>query len=276
MNFWESILYGFISGFSELTPVSTQAHQGVMLYLFGMDTRLPFLDFCVHIGMILGLLVSLRTLLSRLRRDRKVFERSHHKRVRKQLPTGIYDLRIVRTAALPMIAGLLLYFACRKVEHNLVLLSAFMLLNGFFVILPEYMRLGNKDARGISGLDSLGLGIAGAASVVPGISRIGTTMGFSLFRGADRQNAYNWALLLSIPAILMFTGFDVLQLISGGFGSMTASVVICALSACVFSFFGSCSAVAFMRYLMVNLGCSGFGYFSVGAAIFTFIIYLIT
>lgn len=276
MNFLESILYGFISGFSELTPVSAQAHQGLMLYLFGIDVRIPFLDFCVHIGMILGLLVSLRTLLSRLRRDRKVFERSHNKKNRRQVPKGIYDLRIIRTAALPMAVGLLFYWALRSVEHNLVLLSVFMLISGIVVILPEYIRHGNKDARSVSGLDSLGLGVSGALSAVPGISRIGTTMGYSLFRGADGQNAYNWALLLSIPAILIFTGFDIFQLASVGFGALSASTIIIALSACLFSFLGSCAAVSLMRYLMVNLSCSGFGYYSIGAALFTFIIYLIT
>ena len=41
MSFFNSIFYGFISGITEILPVSSQAHQALMRYLFGVDTRIP-------------------------------------------------------------------------------------------------------------------------------------------------------------------------------------------------------------------------------------------
>ncbi len=276
MQLLNYILYGFISGFSEFSPISSQAHQGLMLYLFGESRRNSFVDMFVHIGMICALLISCRTMFARVRRDRILTERSRRNRGKRVIYKGVYDLKIVRTASFPMIAGLLLYSVCHKLESNLVVLSLLLVLNGILLITPDYIHQGNKDSTAISRLDSTGIGIAGAFSALPGISRIGTTVSFSLARGADKQNAYQWALMLSIPALILFTGFDILHLISAGFGTITLGSVIYALVSCIAAFVGGYSAISLMRHLMVNSGFSGFGYYCFGAGIFSFIIYLIT
>ncbi len=276
MSLLKYLIYGFISGFAEFSPISAQAHQGIMLYLFGGSGRNAFIDVLVHIGMIAALLISSRTMLVKLRRDKTLTARSRRTRGKKRILKGVYDLRILRTASIPMLAGLLMYPFCNHLETNLVALSLLLILNGIFLILPDHIHQGNKDSRAISNLDAVGIGVAGAFSAVPGISRVGTTVSFSLLRGADKQSAYTWAILLSIPALILFTGFDVLALISVGFGSITSSVAVCGLTACIAAFVGSYCAIALMRHLMVKVGVAGFGYYSFGAAIFSFIIYLIT
>lgn len=276
MSLLKYIFYGFISGFSEFAPISAQAHQGLMRYLFGESHRNSVLDIFVHIGMIAALLISCRPLLARLRRDKVLTERSRRNRGKRVVFKGVYDLRIVRTASFPMIAGLLMYAVCHRLESNLVALSLLLVLNGILLLVPDHIPQGNKDSSAISGLDSVGIGIAGAFSAFPGISRIGTTVSYSLARGADRQSAYHWALLLSIPALILFTGFDALNLISAGLGTLTVEGAVYAFISCIAAFLGGYSAISLMRHLMVNTGFSGFGYYCFGAGIFSFIVYLIT
>ena len=47
-----------------------------------------------------------------------------------------------------------------------------LLLVGVLLFLPQYIRSGNKDGRTLSRFDGVLMGIAGAFSVFPGISRI--------------------------------------------------------------------------------------------------------
>jgi len=53
VSFLESIVYGFISGLTELIPVSPQGHQALMLRLFGVSVREPVRDMFVHIAILI-------------------------------------------------------------------------------------------------------------------------------------------------------------------------------------------------------------------------------
>ena len=63
INWLESILFGLVSGFAEFLPVSSNAHKTIFLFLFGVDSEHAFLSLFVHIGVLLGLVLSSRTLL---------------------------------------------------------------------------------------------------------------------------------------------------------------------------------------------------------------------
>ena len=123
-------------------------------------------------------------------------------------------------------------------------------------------------------LDSYLIGIAGALSAFPGISRIGSSTSVAYARGAVRQNALNWALLLSIPALVALMGMDILNIITNisavNFWSSFLYYILAAGS----TYIGGCFGILLMKFLTVRTGFSGFSYYSWGAALFTFILYL--
>ena len=47
-----SILYGFVSGLTEIMPVSSQANQYLMRQLLGVQQREPIRDMLVHFAVI--------------------------------------------------------------------------------------------------------------------------------------------------------------------------------------------------------------------------------
>ena len=123
-------------------------------------------------------------------------------------------------------------------------------------------------------LDSFLIGIAGSFSAFPGISRIGSTALAASARGADRQNTLNWALLLSIPALITHMGLDVFSMVANinavNFWSSFFSYILAAAGTYIGGYFG----ILLMKFLTVRTGFSGFSYYSWGAALFTFILYL--
>lgn len=274
MSLLESILYGLISGFTEFLPVSSQAHQAIFMRLFGVDDRDPIRDLLVHIACILALFTGCRSMLSRLRRERRLAARG--RRGRTYASRGLYDLRLVRTAAVPLMIGLLLYVSASRLEASLVYIALFFVLNGMILIVPEYMHRANKDARFMAGLDGILIGLSGALSAIPGISRIGAMRSYAAVRGADKQHALNWALMLSIPALLLFCGFDILRLFSLGTGTVSFPIVLGYILSALTAYCGGYFSIVFIRFLTVRTGFAGFAYYSWGAALFSLILYLIT
>lgn len=273
MSFLESLLYGLVSGLTEFVPVSSQGHQALMLRLFGLGNREPARDVFVHIGILLALVSSCRTMFNYVLREQRISSGSRHRRHTERRST--YDLRLVKTAAFPLMLGLLVYFSARNMESNPAWLAVMFAINGVLVIVPEYTRRGNKDGRFMSGWDGILIGLSGAVSVFPGISRVAAMNLYTTLRGVDRNHGQNWVLLLSVPVLILYVVFDIINLFTLPLGTVTFIHFLLYLLSAVTAFCGAYLGIMLMRYLSVHKGYAGFAYYSWGAAMFCFVLYLI-
>lgn len=273
MSFIESLIYGFISGLSEFMPVSTQGHQALMLRLFGLSVREPGRDVFVHIGILLALVSACRTMFNHVMTKQRVTVNT--RRGRRVERRSTYDLQLVKAALVPMILGLFGYLAARKIENNMAWLAVLFVLNGIIVMVTEYTRRGNKDGRFMSGWDSIALGLFGALSALPGVSRNATMHFYTTMRGVDRSHSLNWFFLLSVPALILFILFDIVNLFILPLGTVTFISFLWYLVSAAAAFLGAQLSISFVRYLSVHMGYAGFAYFSWGAAMFSFVLYLI-
>lgn len=275
MNWLETILYGLAAGLCEFLPVSSQAHQSILLYLFGQDGAHPLLGLLVHLGSLAALIVATRAQLTRLYREYSLMKVP--KRRRKRFPDTLclMDVSVLKTASIPLVLGFVVYFFTSRWSSRLYLIALLLLLNAVILHVPMYLPVGNKDARSMSRLDSLLIGLGGAFAVLPGVSRVGTSFSVASARGADLQQAYKWSLLLSVPAIVILSTFDVFFLISGGFDGLGFVFVLQCIVAAGFAYLGAHAAIALMRSLVQRTGLHGFSYYCLGAALFAFILYLI-
>lgn len=271
MSILQSILYGFVSGATELLPVSAQAHQGMMLRLFGMNTVQPLRDLLVHISILLALWFSCQSIFHRYIRENRV--RSSARRT--YTTRGQYDLRIVKTAAVPLIIGQIVYFATARMEFSCAWIALFLLINGAVLILPEYMSHGNKDAATMSGLDGVLMGVCGALSSFPGISRSGAISSYCVARGASRQNAFNWIMVLSVPALVLMCFLDLINIFTIGVSIASFVDFLGYLISAMSAFGGAYLGYLLFRFLTSQSNYSVFAYYSWGAALLSFTLYLI-
>ena len=276
MSFVESVLYGFVSGLTEIFPVSSRAHQALLRYLFGAATRNSFQELLVHIGVLLAIFVCCADVLSGLRLEQTALTRNRRRSSRAQVSRNFYDLRLLKTAAIALVIGLMLYILTSKFEKKLLLLLLFWLLNGIFLLLADHTSRGNRDSRTMSGLDGIVMGIAGALEVFPGISRTGMISAYAAARGADSQNVVNWAVLLGIPAMLLAGCFDVVGIVSNGFQIVDFAAFLGCVASGLAAFGGAYFAISLYKSLLDHSGFAQFAYYSIGAALFSFVLYLIT
>lgn len=271
----ESILYGLICGFAEFLPVSSQAHRNILNSLFGVDQEEPLMVLFLHIGALLALIVSSRSLLQRLQRELEIKRVARRRSRRQPDELAVLDMSLVKTACVVMLIGLVFYFKAAAWNGNLPMVAIFLVANGIILHVPLYLPRGNKDARTMSRLDAVLIGAGNALSVIPGISRIGVSTSLAIARGAAPQNAYKWSLLLSIPMLLALIALDVFGVVSAGLGQLGFSFILqCIMCGCA-AYIGASLSISLMKTLLHRNGIENFSYYCWGAALFTFILYMI-
>lgn len=276
MSLIESIFYGFISGVTEFFPISSRAHQTLLRYIFGATSRNSLQELLVHIGLLLALFVGCRDILQRLYREQKTTSTTRRRKNRSLDIKSLYDLRLLKTATFPLLVGLLLCVIVGKWKDDLLTVMCFLIVNGLILLFAEHIQHGNRDSRTMTGLDGIIMGILGAISSFPGISRTGIISSYATARGADNQNAVNWAVLLGIPAIIFAAGYDIVSIFSTGVGALSFAIILGCLLSGIGAFAGGYIALSILVSILNHTGFSPFAYYSFGAALFSFVLYLIT
>ena len=272
MNWLQGLLYGFVSGFTGFLPISSHAHQILLLKLFGIETPDPMVSLLVRCAVLFSLYSGMRAVLEQIRRERKL--RTDRRRMHTTY-RSLQDFQLVRNAILPQVLLLLLFTYISRMNTGLPTLSVFLLINGVILYIPERMLRGNKDAGIMSYLDSLLLGVSGALSAFSGISHIGTTVSAAVARGADRSKALNWSLLLSFPLLFVFIGIDFFDVISNSEHVHFWQNFFTYLLSATGAYLGGYLGIIFIKFLTPRTSYSGFAYYSWGMALFTFLLYLI-
>jgi len=263
-----------LSGLAEFLPVSSHAHRAMLLQLLGYGGDDALLRLFAHIGALGGLFFAMRGHISQLRRQAALKRIPPRRRKRFPDPRYISELSLLKTAAIPLLLTLVFYFKTVEWAGKLQWVALFSLLNGLILLAPGFFATGNKDARSTSLLDRLLIGFSSIFSLLPGVSRVGVTHSAALLRGAAAEHACSWSLLLSLPALGCMILWDIYLAATSAHTISFLSILI-GLLCCLFSFAGSCLAVTWMRSRMAKASAVSFGYYSLGAALFAFILYLI-
>lgn len=273
MNLLESLLYGLLSGLTEILPVSSQAHQAIMLHLFG-ETDNALLRLLIHGGMLIALMISFRPQMIRLYREMQLSQLPRKRRRRAPDPLALMDVSFLKTAGWVVMLSFLLYPPAASKNYSLNYVALFLLLNGVILFIPQLVSTGNKDSRTMSRLDSALIGVGGALGMLPGVSSLGAMTGMSSVRGGDRQTTLSLACLLLMPMLVCYMGFDIQLIVQNGVGTLGFGTFVLYLLSAAAACFGSFAAIRIMRFLAVNVGFASFSFYSWGAALFAFILYL--
>ena len=275
MNFFESCLYGLFSGLAEFLPVSAEAHQVLLRQLFGIEGKLPLLNLLVHIGTLLAVFFGGQDTLRRLYREYQLRQTPRKRRRRPSDAQSAADISLIKTALIPLLLGFLIYIKSQNWQLSPHIVAPLLFLNGILLYVPMYLPAGNKDARSLSPLDGLLIGFAAMLAVFPGVSRIAATTSCAAARGAEPQHGYRWGMLLAIPVLAVLIIFDLIAIITIGLeGIKLIGFLQCIISG-ITAFVGAYLGITLARNILQKSGIFVFSYYCWGAAIFTFILYLI-
>ena len=211
----QALILGVVQGLTEFLPISSSGHLIIVPWLFGWTD--PFLDslafsVVLHGGTLVALLVYFRADWLRL------------------IPAGLAALRdrslandpdrrlawLIAASTVPgAIAGVLLNDVIEKNVRQVGLVAILLVIAGAILWLadrwgPRTHRLEQLTFRG-----ALGIGLAQALALAPGVSRSGISMSAALFSGLDRGDAARYSFLMATPITALAVAYEGLKLVRG-------------------------------------------------------------
>ena len=152
LNWLQSLLLGFVSGLTDILPVSAQAHRTLLLEFFGVKSATSLMALLLHLSVFAALYLSNQGQFTKMNRARALARVPKKKRKRPLDVRSMMDWSLVKTMLVPTVIGLFLYKYVRKLETNLLTIALFLFLNGVILYVPQFLPSSNKDSRTLSRL----------------------------------------------------------------------------------------------------------------------------
>ena len=233
LEFLQAIILGIVQGLTEFLPVSSSGHLLLGQHFLGLNQDRFGLSF--DVALHLGTLVAVITFFWRdLLRMAGAFLRSLSQRSIAEPDARLAWLILTSTIPAALIGYFLENFFEGAIRSPWVVVFNLVLVGGLFIV-GEAVGRRSRDASKLRFGEAVGIGVAQAAALVPGVSRSGATITLGLFLGLKREEAARFSFLMSVPIIAgagtlqlgeaLAEGMGFSETINFGAGFLTSAVV---------------------------------------------------
>ncbi|MFC1743225.1 undecaprenyl-diphosphate phosphatase [Candidatus Riflebacteria bacterium] len=201
VNTFKVIFLAFVQGLGEFFPISSSGHLVITQYYLGLKGDMLSLDILLHAGTLLALLIFFSQEIM------NIFKHLLTTPWRKwwKHPNGSIFLFILLACIPTGIIGLLGKNFFEKMFHSTSWATIGFLLTGNILLLCNFWnfkQLSETDLIQSGNKNALIVGTIQGFSIIPGISRSGSTISCLYALGYNLKEAGKISFLLSIPAVL--------------------------------------------------------------------------
>jgi undecaprenyl-diphosphatase len=211
----QALVLGIVQGLTEFLPISSSGHLILVPYLLGWND--PFIDslafsVVLHGGTLLALLVYFREDWLRL------------------VPAGLATIRdrsfrgdpdrrlawlLVASTIPAAIVGVLFNDIIEQNVRQAGLVAIMLVVAGAVLWLADRWGPRTHTVDRLTFRGALGIGVAQALALIPGVSRSGISISAALFAGLDRPGAVRFSFLMATPVTAGAFLFEGLKLVRG-------------------------------------------------------------
>ncbi len=256
MNIGQGAVLGVVQGLSEFLPVSSTAHLRIVPAFAGWKDPGSAFSAVIQLGTMLAILVYFW-------RDICNIVVTWFRGIGDRSVRGSLDYRMgwyVIYATIPVgVFGLVFRHQITSGGRNLWLIGSALIVLAVVLYVAERVGQRTRGLDQITLRDGLIVGVAQAASLVPGVSRSGSTITAGLFCGLEREAAARFSFLLSVPAVVLSGLFELKDIGGKNSPSVGPTVVATVLAFVVglasihwlLRFLGRHSTYVFVAYRIV-------------------------
>jgi undecaprenyl-diphosphatase len=224
VTYGEAAFLGLVQGLTEFLPVSSTAHLLFAEKWLGMGVKKDLWpEMATHLGTVAAVLVYYRALFRDLVRETVTGGPGRRTTLLVALATAMLVLVLLVHKAAP---------AVKEWRFDVTVAAIGLVGVGAFLVATRWAPRGTRepDAR-----SSVAMGVAQCvAAVVTGCSRSGSTIGTGLFLGLEPAAAARFSFLMSVPAVVGGSLYEVLHekaaIADGGVGPIVVAGLVAFVS----------------------------------------------
>jgi undecaprenyl-diphosphatase len=268
----QALIMGIVQGLTEFLPVSSSGHLIVVPALLGWDdaflTSLAF-SVMLHLGTLVALLVYFREDWLRLvpaglaaARDRSF----------RDEPDRRLAWLLVASTIPAALAGLLFSDLIEESFRQPGLVAVTLVVGGAILFAADRIGARSRDVEDVTFPVAIGIGVAQALALVPGISRSGISISAARLAGLDRPAAARFAFLMATPITAGAGVFEARKLLAGevGVDIAIAPLIVGMIAALV----SGLAAIHFMLAYLRRRSLDVFVWYRVGLAAVVLVVWL--
>ncbi len=227
MTIIQSIILGVIQGLTEFLPISSSAHLVITPYLLGWNIPAQdgfIFDVLVQLGTLLAVIIYFRNDLYRI--IRAVVEGLIRRRPLAEPDARLGWLLVLATIP-AVVAGIFFKNLVERAFASPLAAGLFLVGTAVLLVLAEWLGKRKRKMDSLTWLDALVVGLFQAVSLLPGISRSGSTISGGMFRNLERPTAARFSFLMMVPVMLGAGVMEVADLLhSPSFSGQIPSLMV--------------------------------------------------
>lgn len=201
MTLLQAVVYGVVQGIGEFLPISSSAHLLLVPWLFGWEDPGLAFGVALHMGTLFAVIIYFwRDWLDLVAAGLGL---QKNKPVQRRL------FWMLAFATIPAaLAGFFFEDVVEKIFRSPLVVAFALIALGLLLYQIDRTSSQKVNLKRLRFGTALGIGVAQAFAIIPGVSRSGATMTAARFFGLKREDAARFSFLLSLPIIL---GAGILQ-----------------------------------------------------------------
>ncbi len=221
-----SLLMGIVQGLTEFLPISSSGHLLLVPYL--LNWHEPFIDslafsVALHGGTLAALVVYFREDWLRL------------------IPAGLATIRdrsfrgdpdrrlawlLVASTIPGGIAGILFNDKIESAIRQPGLVAIMLVVAGVVLWVADRWSSRRHDTDSLTLRAAIGIGLAQAIALIPGVSRSGISISAALAAGLDRASAARYTFLMAMPITAAAVAYEAYKLVRGDVGTIEVAPLV--------------------------------------------------
>jgi undecaprenyl-diphosphatase len=212
VNAGQAAVLGVVQGLTEYLPISSTAHLRIVPAFCGWEDPGAAFTAVVQLGTMAAVVLYFWRDLWRIARVWLASLRRPHLRSTLDARMGWY----VIIATIPIgIFGLIFQDQIEDEARGLALMGTTLIVFGLVLLAADRLGSKTRDVKSVGARDAVGVGLAQALALVPGVSRSGATISAAMALGLKREAAARFSFLLSVPAIVLSGVFELGKIVRG-------------------------------------------------------------
>ena len=199
MEILNIIILSFIQGVTEFLPISSSSHLILLSELSDYPDQGLGFDIALHTGSLIAVLIYFK------RELKKILFLTHD---------GQQYLKLMFIASIPLpIIGIIFIDYISLYLRNMQSIAVMTILFALLLYFVDKNRKERENILNFSLTTIFFIGLMQTLAIIPGVSRAGIVITAALIVGFNRNDSIKISFLLSIPAILMASIYQMTQLL---------------------------------------------------------------